>query len=63
VEAYHKMVRKFTKSKSIFPTDDSICKIVFLSAKEIAKKWTMPVRDWALAYSQIMISFADRFET
>jgi putative transposase len=61
VEAYHRMVRKFTKSKAIFPTDDSIRKVVFLSVKEITKKWTMPARDWSLAYSQIMIFFADRF--
>ena len=61
VEAYHRMVRKFTKAKAIFPTDDSIRKVIFLSVKEIAKKWTMPARDWAYAYSQIMIFFADRF--
>lgn len=61
VEAYHRMVRKFTKSKAIFPTDDSIRKVVFLSVKEITKKWSMPARDWAMAYSQIMIFFADRF--
>jgi putative transposase len=60
VETYHRMVRKFTKTKSIFPTDDSIRKVVFLSIKEIAKKWTMPVREWAMAYSQIVIFFADR---
>lgn len=61
VEAYHRMVRKFTKSKAVFPTDDSIRKVVFLSVKEITKKWTQPARDWGMAYSQIMIFFADRF--
>ena len=61
VEAYHRMVRKFTKAKAIFPTDDSIRKVVYLSVKEITKKWTMPVRDWGLCYSQIMAFFADRF--
>jgi len=60
VEAYHRMVRKFTKSKAIFPTDDSIRKVVFLSVKEITKKWTMPVRDWGMAYSQFAIFFAER---
>ena len=60
VEAYHRMVRKFTKTKAIFPTDDSIRKVVFLSVKEISKKWTMPVRDWGMVYSQLMIFFADR---
>jgi putative transposase len=60
VEAYHRMVRKFTKAKAIFPTDDAIRKVVFLSVREITKKWTMPARDWGLAYSQFMIFFADR---
>lgn len=61
VESYHRMVRKFTKSKAVFPTDDSIKKVIFMSAKEISKKWTMPVRDWGLAYSQFAIFFEDRF--
>lgn len=63
VEAYHRMVRKYTKAKAIFPTDDSIKKVVYLSTKEIAKKWTMPVREWPMAYSQMMIFFADRLES
>lgn len=61
VESYHRMVRKFIKSKSIFPTDDSIRKVIYMSVAEISKKWTMPVRDWGLAYSQFAISFEDRF--
>ena len=60
VEAYHRMVRKFTKAKAIFPTDDSIRKVVFLSVREITKKWTMPAREWGMAYSQFAIFFADR---
>jgi putative transposase len=71
VEAYHRMVRKFTKAKAIFPTDDSIRKVIFLSVREITKKWTQPAREgillgsrkihWGMAYSQIMVFFADRF--
>ena len=60
VESYHRAVRKFTKSKSIFPTDDSIRKTIYMSAGEITKKWTMPVRDWGMAYSQFTIWFEDR---
>lgn len=60
VEAYHRMVRKFTKSKVIFPTDDSIRKVVYLSAMEISKKWIMPVRDWGFAYPQFVIYFEYR---
>ena len=59
--AYNNQIRKFTKSKSIFPTDDAIRKVVYMSVSEISKKWTMPVRDWGLAYAQFMIYFEDRF--
>lgn len=55
-----KMVRKFTKSKAIFPTDDSIRKVVYMSVRKVSKKWTMPVRDWGLAYAQFTIFFEDR---
>ncbi len=61
VEAYHRQLRKFTKTKEILPTDDAIRKVLYLSVREITKKWTMPARDWGMAYSQIMIFFADRF--
>ena len=60
VESYHRMVRKFTKSKAVFPTDDSIRKVIYMSVREIAKKWTMPVHDWGLAYQQFAIWFEDR---
>ena len=60
VEAYHRMVRKFTKAKAIFPTDDSIKKVVYLSTKEIMKKWTMPVQSWGMAYGQFVIYFDGR---
>ena len=61
VEAYHRQLRKFTKTKSILPTDDSIRKVIYFSVREITKTWTMPARDWGMAYSQIMIYFDDRF--
>ena len=60
-ESYHRMVRKFTKSKAVFPTDDSIRKVIYMSVMEISKKWTMPVRDWGLAYAQLSVYFEDRF--
>jgi len=60
VEAYHRQLRKFTKTKSILPTDDAIRKVVYLSVREIIKKWTMPARDWGMAYSQIAIYFDGR---
>ena len=61
VEGYHRMVRKFTKTKAIFPTDDSIRKAIYLSVVQISKKWTMPLKEWGLAYQQFLIFFEDRF--
>lgn len=55
------MIRKFIKPKAIFPTDDSIRKVVYMSIQEIFQKWAMPVRDWGLAYSQLAIFFEERF--
>lgn len=61
VESYHRMVRKFTKSKAIFPTDDSIRKVIYMSALKISKKWTLPVRDWGLAYPRFSVFFENEF--
>ena len=63
VESYHRCVRKFTKTKAIFPTNDSIRKAIYLSIVQISKKWTMPVKDWGLAYQQFLIFFEDRLTT
>lgn len=62
VEAYHRMLRKYTKTKTVYPTDDAVRKSVFLSIQEITKKWSMPVRDWGIIIGQLMIFFDDRFQ-
>jgi putative transposase len=54
------MMRKFTKNRTIFPSDGSIKKAVYLSVTQITKKWTMPIGDRGLIYSQIIIYFEDR---
>ena len=56
------MVRKYTKTKTIYPSDDAVKKLVFLSIQEITKKWSMPVRDWGIIIGQLMIFFADRLD-
>jgi putative transposase len=60
VEGFHRMLRKYTKVKTIFPTDDSIKKVVFLTVKEISKKWTQSIRDWGLIYGQLVLHFEER---
>lgn len=60
VEAYHRQLRKVTKAKSSFPTDDSLRKIIYLATQDITKKWTMPLQNWAECISQFAIQFEDR---
>jgi putative transposase len=60
VEGFHRMLRKFTKTKTIYPTDDSVRKSVYLSIQEISKKWSMPIRDWGIIIGQLMVFFEDR---
>jgi putative transposase len=62
VEGFHRMLRKYTKTKTIYPSDDAVKKSVFLSIQEITKKWSMPVRDWGIIIGQLMIFFAERLE-
>jgi len=62
VEGFHRMLRKYTKTKTIYPTDESVKKSVFLSINEITKKWSMPIRDWGIIIGQLMIFFEDRFK-
>jgi transposase-like protein len=44
-----------------FPTDESVLKVVYLAIGNIAKKWTMPIRDWKPALNRFAIEFGDRF--
>lgn len=60
VEAYHRQLRKVTKTKTVFPTDDSLRKIIYLATQNITKKWTMPLKNWAECISQFVIQFGDR---
>jgi len=63
VEGFHRMLRKFTKTKTIYPTDDSVRKSVYLSIMEITKKWSMPVQNWGIIIGQLMIFFEDRLQS
>ena len=60
VEGYHRQLRKVTKSKGAFPTPQAARKLLFLAHREILKKWTMPVYNWALILNQLVIRFEDR---
>ena len=60
IEGFNRQLRKVTKSKSVFPTDDSLFKMLYLAMSDITKKWTGKRQGWNMIYSQIAIYFEDR---
>jgi len=60
VEGFNRQLRKVTKNKGVFPTDDSLFKMLYLATTDITKKWTGMRRDWGQIYSQLSIFFEDR---
>jgi len=53
VEGFHRMLRKIIKTKTSYPTDESLKKSIYLSVTEISKKWNMPIRDWGISIGQL----------
>jgi transposase-like protein len=60
IEGFNRQLRKVTKNKGVFPTDDSLFKMLYLAMMDVTKKWTGRRRDWGLIHSQLEIFFADR---
>jgi len=60
VESYHRQLRKVTKSKSIFPNDKALIKMLYLATMDATDRWTMRLRDWPLILSQLTIYFKER---
>lgn len=60
VEGYHRQIRKVTKTKGAFTNDMALLKLVYLATRNIEKKWTAPLQNWALTVQQLAIRFGDR---
>lgn len=60
IEGFNRQLRKVTKSRSVFPTDESLLKLLYLAMRDITKKWTGRRREWGVIHSQLEIYFADR---
>jgi putative transposase len=60
IESLNYSLRRMLKTRGAFPNDDAIFKILYLAINRVAKKWTMPIRDWRAALNQFVILFGDR---
>jgi transposase-like protein len=62
IENLNGKIRKYTKNKLSYPTDDAVIKSVFLAIREATKRWTMPIRSWGEILNQFMIIFGERIK-
>ncbi len=60
IESLNSVIRKATKKRKLFPTDDAAKKVIYLAIREASKKWTMPIRNWKTALNRFIIEFEDR---
>ena len=60
IEGFNRQLRKVTRSKSVFPTDDSLLKMLYLAMMDITRKWTGRRQDWSIIHAQMAIYFEDR---
>jgi len=60
IESLNSVIRKATKKRKLFPTDDAAKKVIYLAIREASKKWTMPIRNWKPALNRFIIEFEDR---
>jgi putative transposase len=60
IESLNRSLRKVLKTKGAFPNDESIIKLMYLAMQNIAKKWTLPLRDWGSVINQLSLKFEGR---
>jgi putative transposase len=60
IESLNMSLRKVTKNRASFPNDDAMFRLLYLALRNIAKKWTMPIRDWKAALNCFSILFENR---
>lgn len=60
IESYHRQLRKVTKGKSIFPTDEALLKMLYLATMDVTRKWTGRVQNWGQILLQLSVFFPDR---
>ncbi|KMN61773.1 transposase [Leclercia sp. LK8] len=60
IESLNSVIRAAIKKRKVFPTDDSVRKVVYLAIQSASKKWSMPIQNWRLAMSCFIIEFGDR---
>jgi len=62
IEGFNNGIKRITKTKSSFTSDEALFKLLYLVSQDITKKWTMPIPNWSLIFNQFLIYFDERLE-
>lgn len=62
IEGFHRQVRKVTKTKGAFTSDNALLKLIYLATTRIVEKWNRPISDWAEIASQLKLLYGDRLQ-
>ena len=62
VKCVSSKIRKYTKNKLSFPTDDAVLKSTFLAINEASRSWNQPIKDWGIIFNQFIIIFDTRMK-
>jgi len=60
IEGFHRQIRKFTKTKGAFVSENALFKLVFCAINKITRRWSSPLQNWALTFSELDIRFPNR---
>lgn len=63
IESYHRQLRKVTKGKSIFPTDEALLKMLYLATQDVLRKWTGRIQNWSQILLQLSIYFPEKVKS
>lgn len=62
VEGFHRQIRKYTKNKGSFTSENALLKLIYCACQKILEKWNQPMHNWALIASQLQIFFDGRLD-
>lgn len=60
IESVDMRLRKLTKNRGAFPSDEALTKLFYLALRNISQKWTMPIRDWKAVLTRFTFQFEER---
>jgi len=60
IESLNSQLRKVTRKRGAFPTDDSVRKVLYLALRQASQRWTRPIKDWSTALNYFSIVFEGR---